>query len=200
MFEQTQEKILKYKLPLALSLLGIVLTIGGLTQSNLFSNFNQVSKNQNYPKKSLVKEVGGGIKVDVSGAVNKPGVYTIKSEARVEDAIKAASGFSNQASKEFIAKKLNLSQKLSDGQKIYIPTEGEEYNLVLGSSIGVGGSGLVGINSSTQAQLEGLPAVGSVTAGKIIASRPYSSLEELKTKKVISRSTFEKIKDLISLD
>ena len=47
--------------------------------------------------------------------------------------------------------------------------------------------------------MDKLPGIGPVTAGKIIAGRPYSVIEELVSKKAVSKSVFEKIKELISL-
>ena len=57
----------------------------------------------------------------------------------------------------------------------------------------------VSINQATQDELEALPGVGPVSAQKIIDNRPYASIDELISKKVISSSTFEKIKELITL-
>ena len=60
-------------------------------------------------------------------------------------------------------------------------------------------TGAVSINIGSKADLESLPAIGPVTAQKIIDLRPYSSIAELKSKKAVGASTFEKIKDLITL-
>ena len=49
-----------------------------------------------------------------------------------------------------------------------------------------------------QSELEALPGVGPVTAGNIITSRPYASIEELKAKKIIGDALFEKVNDLIT--
>lgn len=61
------------------------------------------------------------ITVYVSGAVNTPGVYTLKTPARVDDALAQAGGFSDAADRD----RVNLAQKLSDGQHVYIPRAGE---------------------------------------------------------------------------
>jgi competence protein ComEA len=57
----------------------------------------------------------------------------------------------------------------------------------------------ISINTATSSELDVLPGVGPVTAGKIIANRPYNSLDELKDKKAVNKATFEKIKDKIKL-
>jgi DNA uptake protein ComE-like DNA-binding protein len=55
------------------------------------------------------------------------------------------------------------------------------------------------INTASQADLIKLPQIGKVRSAKIIANRPYKSTSELVSKKVISQSTYDKIKDMITL-
>src|SRR3989304_2203822 len=61
------------------------------------------------------------------------------------------------------------------------------------------GSGLTNINSASKSVLEDLNGIGPVYAQKIIEQRPYSNIEELVSKKVIPKSTYEKIKNEISV-
>jgi len=136
--------------------------------------------------------------VDVSGAVLKPGVYRLAYGSRVADAINTAGGFSSSADSNFISKSLNLAQKLSDGAKIYIPKKGES-GQTLGTTQSSLNSSLVNINSASLDQLDALPGIGPATAQKIISARPYSRVEELLEKKIVGASTFEKIKDKISV-
>lgn len=145
------------------------------------------------------------IVIDVSGEVESPGVYTLSSNSRLQDALTAAGGLSGKADRAYVSSSLNLASKLRDGIKIYIPAVGEEIktstpvNTLVDSGQVVASSGIPSINSATQAELEALPGVGPVTALKIINNRPYSALEELLSKKSVGKSLFEKIKDLISL-
>ena len=137
--------------------------------------------------------------VDVSGAVVKPGVYKLPAGARVSDAIGEAGGFAPTADSEFISKGINLAQKVSDGAKIYIPKKGETVQGASSGSSLTSITGKININSASQSQLESLPAIGPVTAGKIIAGRPYSAIDDLLAKKIVGQKTFEKIKGAISV-
>lgn len=139
--------------------------------------------------------------VDVEGAVVKPGVYKLPLESRIQDGLIAAGGLSAQADRSYIAKNLNLAVRLVDGTKVYIPFLGEAGNSasVIGvSSEGVVLSALININTCSQAQLEALPGIGPVIAGKIIAGRPYGLIDELLNKKIVGSKIFDQIKDKIT--
>lgn len=177
-------------MPIALSIIGIVLIIGGIFTSGIRSQ-----KPKSFPQQSLVKSEGNQISIDVSGSVNMPGVYKISEGARIEDAIRAAGGFTDNADKEYISKSINLAQKVSDGSKIYVPSEGEQINTANLSVMGVTSQGKININTASSAELEALPGVGTVTAGKIIAGRPYQEVSGLVSKKVIGNSLYEKVKE-----
>ena len=193
-----REKLDQFKLPIGLSLVGIVLIVGGMLASGLNKSKPRdplTSSGQKFPKESLV-ENRKMISVDVSGAVVKPGVYQLSDGSRIEDAILAAGGFAEAANGEYISKYLNMAQKLSDGSKVYVPVVGE--NSVPSGGGAVAGASVtakVNINTATQAELEALSGVGPVTASKIISDRPYQTTEDLLNKKVIGKSVFEKIKE-----
>lgn len=142
--------------------------------------------------------------VEISGAVAKPGVYTFPEGTRVINAVEQSGGFTQEADKDWIAKNLNQASNLRDAQKIYIPFTGELKNKEPGQSslqntLGVS-DGLIGINSADQNLLEKLDGVGPKTAQKIIGLRPFTSLDELVSKKAVSKNLYEKIKNQISLD
>lgn len=181
--DQLNESLNNYKVPIAVLFVGLVLIIGGVFSSGLVK-----------PGKSDSKKIL--IKVDVSGAVNNPSVYSLNIGSRTEDAIKTAGGFRREANKEYISKNLNLSAKLIDGQKIYVPFDGEPS----GQSVSGVQINKINLNNATQKELEALPGIGSATALKITASRPYADTSELLSKKVISRSIYEKIKDLVDVN
>lgn len=134
------------------------------------------------------------ILVDVSGAVEKPGVYELKANARIKDALILAGGFAPDANRTYIAQNINLAAKLSDGMKIYIPKKDESNTPQV-----LGGSNIlkININLATASELDSLPGIGKVTAEKIISSRPYNSSEDLMIKKVVGKKVYEQIKDRI---
>jgi len=154
--------------------------------------------------------------VDISGSVNKPGLYQLNNNSRIKEAIDKAGGLSNDADKGYFNRNFNLARFLSDQEKVYIPSVWEVQNgyfienpqtlnyiqpinqqsIVFNSD---SSQNLININQASLDELDTLPEIGKVLGQKIIDNRPYQSLEDLINKKVINKSVFEKIKDLISL-
>jgi competence protein ComEA len=56
---------------------------------------------------------------------------------------------------------------------------------------------LIDINTATDQQLKSLPGVSDGYAKKIIENRPYKKKDQLVSKKIIPKGTYDKIKDLI---
>jgi competence protein ComEA len=144
----------------------------------------------------------GPIKVYVSGAVVHPDVYTVERGSIVKDALAAAGGPAADAD----LNKINLAQTLNDGQQVYIPRVGEVPTP--GPTSSGGGqpaiSGPININTATQAELEALPHIGPAIAAKIIAYRekygPFARIDDIKRVAGIGPSTFDDIKDLITVE
>lgn len=183
------EIISRYKIPILLggaSVLAIALSV-----VLLFKSFPPASPIEFSSEQATESAT---IRIDIEGAVKVPGLYELAGDSRVEDAITAAGGLSGEADTALIAKTINRAQKLVDGGKLYIPTLSSSSPAVAGSH-----TGLISVNSASESELDTLPGVGPVTAQKIIAGRPYNTIEELVTKKAVGQSTFEKIKALISL-
>lgn len=61
-----------------------------------------------------------------------------------------------------------------------------------------GQSKTVDLNSASQKELESLPGVGPATAKKIIANRPYKSVDEL-SKAGLSRKAVDKLKPMVTV-
>ena len=141
----------------------------------------------------------GEVFVDVGGAVEKPGVYSLKSDSRVNDVLVLAGGFSDKADNNWVSKNLNLAQKVVDGQKLYIPFEGESSKDAPLQSKGTSLTDKININSASISNLDTLWGVGEATAKKIVEGRPYGSIDELLTRKIVKANVYEEIKDEISV-
>lgn len=142
-------------------------------------------------RKGITASGSAELVVDVSGAVDKPGVYKFSSGSRVQEAILAAGGFATKASKQFIHHELNLANTLRDKDKIYIPFEDE-------NAVGLTSaeSNLIDVNTVSVEQLDQLPGIGDQRAQSIVKNRPYADGAELQSKTKIPRSVFENIESL----
>ncbi|MBI2864519.1 MAG: ComEA family DNA-binding protein [Chloroflexi bacterium] len=134
------------------------------------------------------------IVVYVTGAVARPGVYSLRGGSRMEDLVKAAGGLTAEANAEAI----NLAARMRDEMHAHVPKVGE-----VSASPGTDLlAQKLSVNAASARQLEDLPGVGEVTAKRIVDYRskngPFKSVEELKDLKLVNASTFEKIKDLIA--
>lgn len=140
------------------------------------------------------------IKVDIEGAVVRPGIYELNFGSRIADVVVASGGFSKSADIDLIAKNLNLAAKLIDGNKVYIPFKGDADQISGNNSVGLqGASSPININTASLSDLDTLNGVGPATAQKIIGGRPYQSVDELLNNKIIGKSLYDRIKDKISV-
>lgn len=149
------------------------------------------------------------IAVHVIGAVPRPGLYEFPEGARVQDAIDAAGGLLAEADPGSI----NLAALLEDGQQLDIPyAAGSEPVQGSNNSFAqplpteaptAGAQDLININTATAEELDSLPGIGPTTALKIIDYRnqngPFNSIEDIMNVSGIGPSTFENIKDLITV-
>ena len=210
MFDDSSEIFsVRLLIQIAVFLFGLTISSFGLFQ--LFNSDSQIS-NENTESMTQVCDKDlefGRLTVDIGGAIESPGVYELDTGSRMNDLISTAGGFSSNVDKHYINKVLNLSQRLSDGEKFYIPTIQESLETLGNSSDepsgdgsspdGGGSTGIISINSGSENQLTGLVGIGEKRAGDIIAGRPYESSNQLVEKGIITESIFEKIKNDISL-
>ena len=144
--------------------------------------------------------------VDVDGAVARSGVYRLKDGARVSQAIDAAGGLTAEAD----VTGLNRASKITDGQKIHVPTVGEQQTAAAvggaesGASTtpGTGSSSeLVNINTASAAELQTLSGIGPSMAQSIIDERTqngaFVSVDDLMRVSGIGEKKLAKIKDCI---
>lgn len=210
LLEKYSPLLRRYWLPLGLCVLGLIFLgygvigyLGGKKeQEDIFFDgaFTSASVSTNLDKQNSRQAT---IAVDIEGAVQKPGVYKLPLDSRVQDMLIAAGGLAKDADREKVAKSLNLAAKLTDGAKLYIPFIGEvavvEGTNGGGSVMGDATNGVININSAPESELDSLPGIGRVTANKIISNRPYGSIDELAQKKIVGQKVFEEIKEKISV-
>ncbi|KKQ36635.1 MAG: hypothetical protein US54_C0061G0009 [Candidatus Roizmanbacteria bacterium GW2011_GWA2_37_7] len=165
------------------------------------------------------------LSVEVSGAVVEQDVYEVSPGTRLKDMIDLAGGLSDEADKRYVARNYNLAKYVGDQEKIYIPYIWDIVNgtfveqkrileylqpLYLQSSQNNQSSLAstkpqtetvltLSINTASLEELDTLPGIGPVTGQKIIENRPYISVDELLSKKVVNQSTYDKIKNNIDL-
>jgi competence protein ComEA len=125
---------------------------------------------------------GGRVVVHVAGAVRDPGVYRLRSGARVDDAVTRAGGATRRAD----LGGLNLAAELEDGRQVLVPERlgrgGASAPAVTPAAEPAEGQPL-NLNTATLEQLDTLTGVGPTTAQKILDFREeqggFSSVEEL---------------------
>jgi competence protein ComEA len=203
---------------LCLCLAGLLLLVvsfmhpGEIGNSDYYKASKETTFNTHQKVTGIKDRQAGGageIAVDIAGAVNRPGVYYLPQPARLNDLLEKAEGLSEQANHVYVSRSLNLAKTLSDQDKIYIPSLGEEapeFSNNQGQIARVQNSAdilsegpLLNINSASKAELEDLPGIGQITAEKIIEGRPYSSVEELSNNGILKPNVFSDIKAKISI-
>jgi competence protein ComEA len=125
---------------------------------------------------------GGGdasVVVHVAGAVRAPGVYRMRSGARVDDAVRKAGGALPRAD----LTQVNLAAKVEDGRQIVVPRRVSAATAPAGTAAPAQPGVPLNLNTATLEQLDELPGVGPATAQKIIDYRQehggFGSVEEL---------------------
>ena len=198
------ELFFKYRFQILFFLIGAILVGLGL----LLVKDSRITSSKIEVLESTTEGLGEDLEivVEVAGAIERPGVYKLTKGVRIEDALISAGGISADADRIWMEKSLNRAAKLIDGQKIYIPRKDEQISGVSTSNLGgyqtissSQGSGLVNVNAASQKELESLWGIGPVTAQNIVEQRPYSSVEELLTKKILKSNVYERNKDKLSV-
>jgi len=135
--------------------------------------------------------VSGSIQVHVVGEVAQAGLYELSLGSRVQDAVAAAGGFSEDA----VQHSVNLARVLSDGEQLVVLGPGD---LSEGQS-----GGLISLNRANENQLDELPGVGPALASRILEYRQelgsFSDIRQLREVSGIGEKLFAQIKDLVTL-
>jgi competence protein ComEA len=144
--------------------------------------------------------------VEVRGEVKAPGVVSLSPGARIQDAIAAVGGLSNDADLSTV----NLARRLRDGELVVILALPVPDSTPVLPAVGIEDAvpaedprARININSATAEELEALPSIGEVIAARIIAYReqngPFRSVDDLIHVEGISDRTIDEIRNLVTV-
>ena len=194
-------------------------TTGNIDKNITVSEENKDNKekesNEEDKKENISSETG--IFVHIDGYVHNPGVYQLKENERINVLIEKAGGLKNGYS----IKNINLAAKLSDGDKVYIPSIEEEKSLGnqnnnvntvgkytnngnnLNNNVNITKNNKININTANVSELKQITGIGESTANKIIDYRQnvgkFKKIEDIKEVKGIGESKFESLKNKITI-
>ena len=214
----------------AKKLIFIAVLLTGCIITSLISTNN---KAKTLPGSSLPQSAQGAVtsktaqaktvRVQVSGAVLEPGIYDVPASCRVEEAIAAAGGLTENADSE----RVNLVRKVRDGMQIRVPVrkaartnrtqrKNAQAKSGLGDSASVksssakAGSGRnssmmqsVHINSASAGELQQLPGIGPALAKRIVETRSggrFTSADDLLRVPGIGKAKLAKLRDYVEVD
>ncbi|HMA36967.1 MAG TPA: ComEA family DNA-binding protein [Chloroflexia bacterium] len=151
--------------------------------------------------------------VYITGAVQRPGVYTLQSTARVADLLVAAGGPAPDAD----LARLNLAAHLQDGEQVICPRLGTpapgDAAGPAGTPAGAGGArsgagskspaGPVDINTADAAALQSLPGIGPALAGRILTYRDqhgvFRRIEDIQNVPGIGPKLLDRLRPYLTL-
>lgn len=163
------------------------------------------------------------VRVQVSGAVLEPGIYDLPANCRVEEAIAAAGGLTENADSE----RVNLVRKVRDGMQIRVPvqkaartnsTQRKNAQATAGYSasstkkVGSTRAGAeknnfavqsVRINSASAGELQQLPGIGPALAQCIVETRNngrFTSVDDLLRVPGIGKAKLAKLRAYVEVD
>lgn len=144
------------------------------------------------------------IYVDIKGAVKVPGIYQLKTQQRIWDALALAGG----VSEEDDTAQVNYAQKVKDQMIIYVPKKGEAVaqsleTLQESAPAQQNQEEKINLNTATEAELQTISGIGAKKAQEIIRFRdeqgPFKTVEELKNVPGIGEKTVERLKDMLTV-
>lgn len=160
------------------------------------------SENQNVQSEGSEKitvQAPKPVTVHVTGAVEKPGVYTLEEGKRIDDAVKLAVPLAKAD-----LGMINLAAVLQDGRQIYVPAKGEKPGSHKVLSAGSQTSTVININTAGLSELDKLDGIGPALAQRIIDYReskgPFATVEDITKVSGIGPTQLAKFRDKISVD
>lgn len=135
--------------------------------------------------------------VYVCGAVRDPGVVEVPEGSRAEEALRLAGGMTEDADPFYV----NLAETVTDGQKLYFPTEEEAETLEAVAKAAE--EGLVNINTASAEELCTLPGIGASRAADIVRYREqngaFQTREDIMKVSGIKQNAYDKLCDKITV-
>jgi competence protein ComEA len=177
-----------------------------------YCSTNNITNNENVVDNEYIY-------VDIKGSVSTPGVYKLKSNSRVVDAIEASGGITESANTRFV----NLSKLLNDGDVVVIYSNEEIENAKKDQIIYIDTpcvceevkndacykdeqttiSGKININTASIQELKTLTGIGEAKAKSIVEYRTkngnFNVIEDLLKVNGISETIYAKIKENITV-
>jgi competence protein ComEA len=134
----------------------------------------------------------GDVVVDVTGAVERPGVYRLPAGSRVTDAVERAGGAAPKAQLEAV----NLAARLADGQQVAVPERGPGGAGVTAAAATEDGP--ISLGTATVEQLDTIDGIGPLTAADIVGYRDehggLASVDQLDQISGIGPATMEALR------
>ena len=124
------------------------------------------------------------MQVEIKGAIQNPGVYTLKRNSSISSLIQMSGGLLENSD----TSRISFNYILNDKDVVVIPEKQEVK--------------LISINSAALEELQTLPGIGPAIAQRIMEyrkSNTFQSLEQIQNVKGIGPAMFNKIKDKICL-
>lgn len=173
--------------------MSILILTGGCKQNQEFTveNSSKITTEDSNKKETSQKETKK-IYIYVCGYVKKPGVYEVKEDARIYDALLMAGGVCEEGNGEV----LNQAESMVDGQTIYVPSKFESQDPSKDD-------GRININLASKEEMMTLPGIGESKADLIIKYREqngdFKKEENLMDIPGIKQGVFDKIKEKIKV-
>lgn len=206
----------------AIICISIIFIIAGYVMSNSKEEFNSTDykdifvETEKISVKKNAEDINavspnsvesGKVKVDIKGAVKKPGVYEIENGSRIVDLIEVAGGVTPEAD----LSSTNLSIKLQDQNCVVIPKKGDLEgnqnfqgnitNFTIASSESK--TSIINLNTANREELKTLVGIGDAKADAIIKYREqnggFRSVEELTKVDGIGEKTLSKFVDKVDI-
>jgi competence protein ComEA len=186
----------KYIFPILIAaVVGVFLLLNNNDTDESTRQLNPVAEEESATS-SEAEQPDANVMVDVKGEIREPGVYEIEAESRVNDVIRMAGGFTEDADQTTV----NLAQKVQDEMVIMIPKSGEQGQAAASED---SSNEKVRINYADKKEIESLNGIGPSKSEAIIQYRDengfFETADDLLDVSGIGEKTLESIREDIQV-